>query len=274
VAGLWGLLGIAGTVYLAAVGALYVFQRHVMYLPSHERPVPAAWGVPDMDVVRLGTDDGLDLDAWYRPPPQHQATLVYLHGNGGHIGHRAARARTLIDAGLGVLLVEYRGYGGNPGMPTEAGLLADGRAAMAFLADQGVAPADTVLFGESLGSGVAVRLAAEMAAAGRPVGGVVLEAPFTSAADVGARHHPWAPVRLLIKDRYDSTSRIARIGAPLFVYHGDADRVVPQRLGRELFAAAVEPKQAWWIVGGGHADLDAFAAMERVSAWIAALPGD
>ncbi len=269
--GLWGLLGIVGAVYLAAVGALYVFQRNVMYLPSHERPAPAAWGVPEMDVVPLITDDGLELSAWYRPPPSGQATLVYLHGNGGHIGHRGARARVLIDADLGVLLVEYRGYGGNPGSPTEAGLLADGRAAMAFLDERGVAPADTVLFGESLGSGVAVPLAAETAAAGRPVAGVILEAPFTSAADVGARHHPWAPVRLLIKDRFDSRSRIARIGAPLFLYHGDADRVVPQRLGRELFAAAAEPKQAWWISGGGHTDLDGFGAMARVTAWIAAL---
>lgn len=263
-----GIAAVTAAGYGLLLGALFVFQRNLIYVPSRERPAPAAYGMPDMAEVTLRTADGLDLNAWYRPAPPGRPTLVYHHGNAGHIGFRGVRARALMDAGLGVLLVEYRGYGGNPGRPTQAGLLADGRAALAFLAGQGVAAEDTVLFGESLGTSVAVHMAAEQAGAGTPVCAVILEAPFTSAADVGAQQYPWAPVRRMIKDPWNSLAVIGEIGAPLFLYHGDADGVVPQRQGRILFAAAPEPKQAWWVDGGGHTDLDDLGAMERVIAYV------
>lgn len=262
-----GIAVVAAAGYGLLLGALFVFQRNLIYVPSRERPTSAAYGVPDMAEVTLRTADGLDLNAWYRAAAPGRPTLVYYHGNAGHIGHRGGRGRALVDAGLGVLLVEYRGYGGNPGRPTQAGLLADGRAALTFLAEQGVAPSDVVLLGESLGSSVAVHMAAEQAEAGTPVRALILEAPFTSAADVGARQYPWAPVRRMIKDPWNSLAVIGRIGAPLFLYHGDADAVVPQRQGRTLFAAAPEPKHAWWVDGGGHTDLDDFGAMERVAAY-------
>ena len=176
-------------------------------------------------------------------------TIAYFHGNAGNIADRGFKVRPFLDAGLGVLLVGYRGYGGNPGAPSEAGLFADGRAALDFLAGQGVPANRIVVFGESLGSGVAVLLASE-----RRLGAVVLEAPFTSAADAGQRAYPFLPVRRLIRDRFDSLSRIGAIGAPLLIVHGECDRVVPADQGRRLLAAAAEPKEGVFLPEAGHND--------------------
>ncbi|MEO5372908.1 MAG: alpha/beta hydrolase [Alphaproteobacteria bacterium] len=210
-----------------------------------------------MSEVQLVTADGLGLRAWWRPPGNGLTTIVYFHGNGGNIGHRGHRVRPLLDLGLGVLLVEYRGYGGNPGEPTEEGLYADGRAALSFLADAGVPPDHWVLYGESLGTGVAVRMAFERAAVTppRPIRGVILEAPFDSLAAVASAHYPFLPVGLLLKDRYDSLARIGAIRVPLLVVHGEADTVVPIAHGRRLFAAAATPKQAVWLPDVGHNDV-------------------
>ena len=233
------------------LGGVYFLQRRMMYFPDRTPPHPAEFGVPEMTPVRITTEDGLALVSWYRPPPNDSAAvLVYFHGNAGHIGDRGFKVRPYLDAGLGVLLVGYRGYGGNPGAPSEEGLTADGWAALAFLEESGVEALRTVLYGESLGSGVAVKLASE-----RRVAAVILEAPFTSAADVGARAYPFLPVRLLLRDRFDSLSRIGGIGAPLFLIHGERDATVPASFGRALLAAASEPKEARFYPAADHNDL-------------------
>ena len=257
----WGKFLLATVVgYALLVGLLYVSQRRLLYLPHPETPgAPASYGVPEMHRVGLATDDGLTLLAWYAPPAQgtRRPVLVLFHGNAGHIGYRAGKVRPFLDAGLGVLLVSYRGYGGNDGSPTEEGLYADGRAALRFLAGEGIASPRVVLYGESLGSGVAVLLASELARAA-PVGAVVLEAPFTSMADAAALHYPYVPARRLVKDRYDSISRIADIGAPLLVIHGQADGIVPAEMGERLLAAARAPKEGHFVAGAGHNDLAEF----------------
>jgi fermentation-respiration switch protein FrsA (DUF1100 family) len=158
-----------------------------------------------------------------------------------------------------VLLTTWRGYSGNPGRPTEQGLYTDGRAALDFLAAQGIPPGRTALYGESLGAGVAVALAAEFAA-----GALVLESPFSSIADVAARKFPIFPVRLLVRDRFDSLAAIGRVRAPLLVLHGEADDVVPVDLGRRLLAAANPPKTGHFVAGAGHNDLHEFAVAETV----------
>lgn len=251
-----GGLIVAG-IYVGIVGAMYLLQRKMMYLPVQDMPPPAAVGAGDMAVVHLHTADGLDLVAWYKPAAaEDRSEIIYFHGNGGNISHRAEKIRPLLDAGHGVLLVSYRGYGGNPGQPSEAGLIADGRAAYDFLIARGVAPERIAVIGESLGSGVAVAIAAE-----REVAAVMLEAPFTSAADVGQRAYPFIPVKLLIKDRFDSLSRIRAIDAPLLIVHGESDEVVPVALGRRLFEAAAEPKQGVFIPGAGHGNLELFGLL-------------
>lgn len=261
------VIAVAVAAYVAFVGALYLGQRSLLYYPDTSVPSPAASGLPEMATVRLDTDDGLRLLAWYRAAPADRPTVVYFHGNAGSIGGRAFKVRPYLDAGFGLLLVEYRGYGGNPGKPTETGLYADGRAALAFLDVEGVAATDLILYGESLGSGVAVHLAAERGAA-QPVGGLILEAPFSSMAAVAAHHYPFVPARSMVKDRYDSDAKIARIGAPLLIVHGDRDRTVPPRFGRRLFDAAIEPKEIRLLTGARHNDLYDFGAAEAVIEFI------
>ena len=246
--------------YATLVGIMFFGQRKLMYHGGATVPTPAEYGVPDMRPVGLATADGLELLAWYRAPTDEALpTIVYYHGNAGHIGHRADKARPYLDAGFGVLLVAYRGYSGNPGEPSEAGFYHDGRAALGFLDGEGVPAERIVVYGESLGSGVAVQMASE-----RRFGAVVLEAPFTSIVDVAAAHYWYIPARYLVRDRYDSVTKIKTIGAPLFVVHGERDHVVPTRFGRALFDAAVEPKESLFPAQAGHNDLYDHGAPEAV----------
>ncbi len=247
------VLAYAGIV-LAACG----LQRSLMYFPGGALPDP-----PEGFIVRqVRTADGLQLTGWYAPPAAPgRAVIVYFQGNGGNIAGRLFKVEAFVEAGYGVLLAGYRGYGGNPGSPTEEGLYADARAWLDSLEG---APA--VLLGESLGTGVAVRMASE-----RPVAAVILEAPYSSAVDVGAAAYWFLPVRAVMRDRFPSIDVIAKIGAPLLVIHGERDRVIPIRFGRRLFAAAREPKQMKVYPTAGHNDLPRFGLIEDELAFLKSL---
>ncbi len=234
--------------YLVGLVILFVLQRQLLFPAGKEPPSLERAGLAGlMEAVTIKTADGLALLAWYHRSPRDAPLIVLFHGNGGTIEIRAAKAKTYISAGFGVLLLEYRGYGGNPGSPSEAGLYADGRAALAFTAAQGIAPDHVVLLGESLGTGVAVQMAVE-----QRVAALVLEAPYSSIADVAQSDFPLFPVRWLVRDRFDSAEKIARVGVPLFVVHGERDGTIPVRFGRALFAAGSEPKEAMWLLDAGH----------------------
>src|SRR5262245_56636119 len=194
-----------GAAYVVGLVVLFVFQRQLLFPAGKEPPSLERAGLAGlMEPVELTTADGLTLLAWYRKAPDPDSPLLVLyHGNGGTIEIRAAKAKTCISAGLGVLLLEYRGYGGNPGSPSETGLYADGRAALDFAAAQGVAPNHWILLGESLGTGVAVQMAIE-----HHVAALILEPPYTSIADVAQSHFPLFPVWWLVRDRFDSADKI------------------------------------------------------------------
>lgn len=264
---LWraGLAGLVG--YAALVGGMYVFQRRLMYHGDGEAPDRARAGAEAMAEVRLATADGLDLLAWYAPARPGRRTIVAFHGNAGHIGHRFDKLGPLMDHGHGLLMAEYRGFGGNEGAPTEEGLYADADAALAFAAAQGIDARDIVLYGESLGSGVAVD-----AASRHPVGGLVLEAPFSSIVDVATEIYWYVPARHLVLDRFESAAKIGRIDAPVLILHGEGDTVVPIRFGRALHAAAREPKTLWVAPGAGHVDLYEHGAGDAVRAFLDRLP--
>jgi fermentation-respiration switch protein FrsA (DUF1100 family) len=164
---------------------------------------------------------------------------------------------------MGILMPEYRGYGGNPGEPSEDGFVRDAEAALTFLKREGLAPDRIIVYGESIGSGVATRVASE-----RPVTAVVLESPFTSLTAMAARHYPWLPVGRLLQDRFDSASRIGRVRAPLLVLQGGRDTIVPPEMGRALFEAASEPKELWSAPEADHNDLYAFGAGAAVLAFL------
>lgn len=251
------VIALVASFYLVFVGALFFFQRNLLYYPDDSVPSPVASGVPEMSPVTAETGDGLALRSWYRAAEEGRPTVVFFHGNAGNIGSRGFKVRSYLDAGFGVLLVGYRGYGGNPGSPTEQGLYADGRAALEFLDGEGVAARLWVLYGESLGSGVAVRMAAERASTD-PVGALVLEAPFSSIVDVASHHYPYVPVGWLIKDRFDSAAVIADVRAPVLIVHGREDRTIPMKFGARLFEAAVEPKESHWLEGADHNNLHDF----------------
>ena len=241
----------AVTIYAVLLGLLYVFQRNLMYHPSSGHMDPAHYGVPEMTSVKVETDDGLRLTAWYRPPANEDTlTLLYLHGNAGHIGYRADKVKPYLEAGYGMLLLSYRGYGTNPGYPTEDHLYLDSRAALKFLADQHIPIFKTVIYGESLGTGVAVEVAQNLG-----IAGLVLEAPFSSMVDAAALHFKLFPTSLLVRDKYDSLSKINNIKAPILIIHGKNDRTIPYSLGRKLYDMAPQPKEFFGIPNAGHNDL-------------------
>lgn len=226
----------------------YISQRRLIYFPTQTIPKLQDYHATDMTQVTLQTKDHLALASWYKPATNHQPTVLFLHGNAGNIGGRMPLARVFLNKGLGVLLLEYRGYGGNPGSPTEQGLYEDAGAALRFLQSQGVTTKHVVLYGESLGTGVATELAAK-----HPVCALILQSPFTSLVSVARYHYPW----LLVKprDTFDSLARMKRIHAPLLVLHGKQDPVVPFQEGLTVYHAANQPKKMWAMDGKHHNDL-------------------
>ncbi len=249
--------------YGGLVGLMYVFQRAMMYFPDPTRTPPAAAGLPQAGEVVLTASDGEKLVAWHVPPRGDRPVLVYFHGNGGALNLRAPRFHHVVADGTGLVALSYRGYGGSTGRPSEQGLIRDAQAAYDFAAAR-YPPGRIVLWGESLGTAVAVALAAT-----HEVGGMILEAPFTSAADVGAAAYPFVPVRWLIKDPFRSDLRIAKVTAPILMMHSARDRVVPIRFGERLFALANEPKRFVRFADGGHDDLDNHGAQAKVQQFIA-----
>ena len=255
------LLGIA--IFLMLALFLYLSQRHLIYHPSRKKPNLSDFSVENMRVVSLHTQDGLTLHSWYKPAKLNQPTLLYLHGNAGNIGDRMSLAQQLMERGFGLLLLEYRGYGGNKGRPTEQGLYADGRAGVRFLHQQGLKPSLLVLYGESLGTGVATKLAVEYKFCA-----VILQSGFTSMRDMARYYYPWIGL-LKPWDRFDSIARIDAINAPLLIVHGTQDDVVPYSQGLQLFNQAREPKKMESFEFEGHNNIwNAPGFSEKVSNFI------
>ena len=237
--------------YTAIVVFFYAMQRHFIYVPDMSRPNPALFGMADMAPVNVETADGLVLQGLYKPAKKNQPVILMFHGNAGHIGIRAFKARPFLDFGYGFLLAEYRAYGGNPGTITEAGLYEDARAYIGWLNKNGVPVENIVLYGESLGTGIAVQMATEYPG----VRVVVLEAPYTTMPDVAQGHMFFLPVKWMLKDRYESIKKIGSVRAPLLVFNGRLDNIVPPAMGQRLYDAANDPKTMEVFPFAGHNDL-------------------
>jgi pimeloyl-ACP methyl ester carboxylesterase len=249
--------------YALAVAALFVLQRSLLYpVPQAARTTPVAAGFPQAEEALVKTSDGEQVILWHVPPAAGRPVVIFLHGNGEVLAWRVPLFRALTADGAGLVALSFRGYGGSSGSPTEQGLLADGAAAYEFAAAR-YPSSQIVSWGYSLGSGVAVVLATTY-----PVGGLVLEAPFTSAVDVAARAFPYFPVRWLMRDRFYSDRRIAGLKAPLLVMHGDSDTVIPIALGRRLFELAPEPKRFVAVAGGTHVDLHDRGSLNEAQAFL------
>jgi fermentation-respiration switch protein FrsA (DUF1100 family) len=239
----------AVVLYGGFIVLLYVVQRSLQYFPDRQRTTPSAAGLSEAEEEVLDTCDGERVIVWHVAPREARPVFLYFHGNGASLRWRNERFRALIADGSGLVALSYRGYGGSSGQPTEPGLSKDAATAYAFAVAR-YPPERIVLWGESLGTALAIAIAAE-----KPVGHVVLEAPFTSAADVGASHYWFVPVRLLMKDQFRSDMRIGKVRAPVLVVHGEDDAVVPMTLGERLFGLICAPKRFVRIARAGHDDL-------------------
>lgn len=238
---------IVGTVYLAALAYLFLFQRSFVFHPGGELAAPAALGLDTVETVGLRSGDGTDLAGWFAPPSPDRPVVLYFAGNAGNISDRADRFKDVVSSGFGLLAMSYRGYPGSGGSPSEADLFSDGLESFDWLTKLGH---PVLVHGESLGSGVAAYVAAE-----RPALALILEAPFTATLDIAAATYPWVPVSLLMRDPFLSREHIKRVEAPVLIVHGSADELIPVEHGRRLFEEANEPKQLEIIEGGGHGDL-------------------
>jgi hypothetical protein len=251
-----------GAIYLALLGLVYTQQRRLLFPASPLRVTAAAAGLPDVRDVEIATADGERLVAWWKPPEPGRALVLYFHGNGGSLLNRRDRVRLLTRDGRGILIVSYRGYSGSTGSPSEEGLREDARAARDWL--NSYAPERIVLYGESLGTGVAVRLATE-----RQVGGVILDAPYTSTADIARGAFWYLPVALLMRDQFRSVDRIGAVRVPLLVLHGEEDAVIPIALSELLFKAANEPKRYLRLPGVDHVSVLESGGIDAVRSFLA-----
>jgi len=241
---------------------MYAAQRRFMYFPETVRTTPAAAGLANVSEITIPTPDGEKLIAWYGKAAPGEPTLLYFHGNGGSLAFRSGTMQKYLEHGRGMLMLAYRGYSGSTGSPSEAANVADAKLAYETLVKSGVRPEDIILYGESLGSGVAIQVAKE-----KKVEGLILDAPYTSILEIASAQFPWLPVGLLLKDRYESIKYIGDVHVPIFIMHGDADEVVPVEMGRRLFAAANKPKEIKIIRGGGHVIHDG-PTFNYVNGWI------
>jgi len=248
--------------YAVASAVMYYAQRRFIYFPEPSRTLPQAAGLPDVAERIIATPDGEKLIAWYGKAKPGQPTLLYFHGNGGALEYRSASIRRYLNRGRGIFMMSYRGYSGSSGLPSEVANVADAKLAYDTLVREGVNPRDIILYGESLGTGVAVQVASE-----KKVSGVILDSPFTSMVELAEKFYPWLPVSFLLKDRYDTMRHIRDVRAPVFVIHGESDDVVPLDMGRRVFAAANEPKEIVTLPGVGHAVHDE-ATFAIINSWI------
>lgn len=241
------------------VGAMWAGQRRLIYFPGRNVP-PVDSVLPGWSAEMLRTDDGLSLGAWYLPPPDDAPVVIVFNGNAGTRADRSVLGAGLAERGFGVLLMDYRGYGSNPGSPSEEGLALDARAAHRFVDDR-AAGHSIVYFGESLGAGVAVELAVE-----HPPAALVLRSPFTSLADVASHHYPFLPVRVLLQDEFRSAERIGHVDAPVLVIAGSTDSIVPTAQSETIHELAREPKQLLIVPGADHNDFELAVGPAMLSA--------
>jgi fermentation-respiration switch protein FrsA (DUF1100 family) len=238
---------------------MWCFQRQLLYHPNVNIKPPQSYNLHSFKEVQLYAADKTALQAWHHPSKDGFPTILFFHGNAGHLGDRAEFLNSLSQAGFGIFALSYRGFGGSKGSPSEEGLYQDARAAIEYARTNLKLSADKIiLYGESLGTGVAIQMVIEF-----PTLALILQSPYTCISDRGQERYPFVPVSLLLKDRFDSLSKISNIRSPLLILHGEEDKVVPIEDGRILFAAAPFPKKAIYFPHKDHSDL---SVSERVDA--------
>lgn len=264
-------LGVVGAAVVAAALIVAVFavglpwlERSLMYSPDPTATTPEDVGLRRVVAETLAIPDGARVVTWYGAAQPGQPTLLYIHGNAGTLADRAERIARYLDLGYGVLIMSYRGYSGSTGSPSEAHNVADAKRAYDALIAKGVAAHDVVVYGESIGTGIAVQVAA-----GKDVGGIVLDAPYTSIVDIAEIFYPYLPARMLMRDRYETLEKhLPKVTVPVFVIHGEADETIPVVMGRKVAAAAPAGGEIVTFPEAGHTDHYQYGSFEAVVGWI------
>jgi fermentation-respiration switch protein FrsA (DUF1100 family) len=254
--------------YLAICAVVYFGNRIFIYFPDQARIPPVQVGLDGVKEIEIAAADGTKLVAWYAPSRDGKPTILYFQGNAANAANRAPKIAMMLESGFGVFYLNNRGYGGSGGSPTEARNIADAIAAYDELKRFGLQGDEIVAYGESLGSGQAVRLAAK-----RPSSGVVLEAPLTSTIDVARSIYFWLPLSLLITDQYNLELDIGAVTAPLLILHGEQDEVIPVEMGRRVFQAGNKPKRIETFPQGRHNDLFDHGAWQKMRDFLLSLDG-
>ena len=246
--------------YLILIISLFIFQRSFLYSPEKEKIDKSYFLNTGLEEVSLSTADGLVLKSLIKKPESQDGyTILIFHGNGGHVGHRINKFESFIDEGYGLFFLEYRGYADNPGKPSEKGLYNDAVAAIKFLSDNNIKSNKIILYGESLGCGIAVKLSTEAQFAA-----TILEAPYTSISDVAQKHYWYLPAKWLVLDKYNIIDIIKKIKSPLLILHGEKDEIIDVNFGKKVFEVASQPKESMFILNGRHNNLFEFDVQKKI----------
>ena len=234
-------------VYLAVVISIYFYQRKLLYHPNENNYFGDKLAV-DVENVKIQTLDGLSLNGWfYEKDLQNLKTLVFFHGNAGTLDNRIYKLNHFRDIDINFLIIAWRGFSGNEGKPTEEGLYIDGRSTVNWIINKGVKEENIILYGESLGTGIATEIAQN-----KKYGGLILETPFTSMVAAAKNFYPYLPVSILLKDRYENDKKIENINMPIMVLHGKKDTIVPFAMGQKIFEISKEPKYSYFTEYDNH----------------------
>ena len=234
-------------IYLSVLVYLFFFQRNLLYLPNENNYSGDKIKV-DIEEVQIKTSDNINLLGWFHKKDLNKfKTIVYFHGNAGKLENRIHKLNHFKDMDINFLIISWRGFSENSGKPTEQGLYKDGKSAIDWLKNMGLDDKDIILYGESLGTGIAIEIAQN-----KNFAGLILETPFTSMIDAAKNVYPYIPVGLLLKDRYENDKKIKNINIPLLVMHGEEDQIIPFEMGKKIYEIANKPKYSYFTKYDDH----------------------
>ena len=234
-------------IYFLVLVFLYFYQRNLLYHPNENNYSEDKISV-DIENVRIKTSDNIELLGWYHEKNLKDfKTLIFFHGNAGSLENRIHKLNHFRDMNINFLIIAWRGFSGNNGNPSEQGLYEDGKSAIDWLIKKGVSEKNLILYGESLGTGVATHLAQN-----KNFAGVILETPFTSMIDAAKKFYPYIPVKLLLKDKFENYKKIKNINSPILIMHGEVDQLVPFSMGEKIYEIANEPKYSYFTKYDNH----------------------
>ena len=234
---LFYIFGLILIVYLIVTLGLYIFQRKLLYYPNFNGPIKGDGLSHSFENINIKTKDNIILKGWFHLKDPKKKTILLFHGNAGTLDDRIYKLNFLGNLDVNFLIISWRGYSGSNGKPSELGLYQDAKSALNWLNSKGITDDKIVLYGESLGTAVAIEVGQN-----RNFAGIILEAPFTSMIDIGKKHYPFFPVKLLLKDKYVSKNKIKNIKSPVLVMHGKEDKIVPFYMGKKIYDLANQPK--------------------------------